>query len=145
MAYLCSANASFDDLVGIPFLEGGRDPKQGVDCLGIVLLGLKRMGIEADDPWNALAIEWHRGWRPTDLALPIGWLKATHGSPFEPGDVLGVADQQAKGPQKDTCQHVALMLPGGLVLQSSARYGSAIFPLARLRMRVVGHWRWCGK
>lgn len=133
MASQCKG--SFDDLVGVPFLEGGRDPAVGVDCLGIVLLGLHRLGIEAEDPWSALKTEWHRGWRPRDLDVPVGWATVKVGAPMQPGDVLGY------GPGS-TVDHVALLLPAGLVLQSTKQSGSVLFPITRLRSRILEVWRW---
>lgn len=126
---------SFDDLVGIPFVEGGRDPAVGLDCLGIVLEGLRRLGIEAEDPWSALKQEWHRGWRPRDLDVPVGWVRATPRAPLEAGDVLGHGQTQV-------VDHLALMLPAGLVLQSTQQHGSVIFPLRRITMRIREVWRW---
>lgn len=34
----------FRDLVGVPFLDGGRDPAVGLDCWGLVLAAQKRFG-----------------------------------------------------------------------------------------------------
>ena len=31
------------DLIGVPFVAGGRDPKVGLDCLGMVRIAVKRL------------------------------------------------------------------------------------------------------
>lgn len=126
---------SFDDLVGIPFVEGGRDPAVGLDCLGIVLEGLRRLGIESEDPWSALKQEWHRGWRPDDLYVPVGWVRCDRRTSLQPGDVLGYG-------HTPIVEHLALLLPAGLVLQSTRENGSVIFPLRRITMRIREVWRW---
>lgn len=38
----------YDDLIGIPFVDGGRDEK-GLDCWGLVRIAFKRQGIEVKD------------------------------------------------------------------------------------------------
>ena len=38
-----------EDLIGIPFLNGGRDPKVGLDCLGLVIEIHKRRNITLPD------------------------------------------------------------------------------------------------
>lgn len=36
---------NYSSLVGIPYLKGGRDPKEGLDCLGLCIEAYKRRGI----------------------------------------------------------------------------------------------------
>jgi len=38
-----------DDLVGIPFVNGGRDIRIGLDCWGLVMEVFKRYGVELPD------------------------------------------------------------------------------------------------
>lgn len=40
---------SFYDLVGRPFIDGGRDPQKGLDCWGLVLEVFRRSGIDLPD------------------------------------------------------------------------------------------------
>lgn len=35
---------AFDDLIGTPFVEGGRDPKTGIDCYGLLMVAYSRLG-----------------------------------------------------------------------------------------------------
>ena len=37
-----SDGLEFSDLIGIPFVDGGRDPKSGLDCWGLVLEVFRR-------------------------------------------------------------------------------------------------------
>lgn len=40
---------NFKDLIGIPFVDGGRDPNTGLDCWGLIIVAAKRLGIEIPD------------------------------------------------------------------------------------------------
>jgi cell wall-associated NlpC family hydrolase len=39
----------FDDLIGIPFVDGGRDPRTGLDCWGLVREVFRRAGTTLPD------------------------------------------------------------------------------------------------
>lgn len=39
----------YDDLIGIPFADGGRDPKKGLDCWGLVKEAFRRQGYAVQD------------------------------------------------------------------------------------------------
>ena len=72
-------NAELLDLMSAPYLEGGRSLSEGMDCLGIVLEGLRRQGL--DSAAGALILQvssgvagaWHEvagsEVRPNDIAL----------------------------------------------------------------------------
>lgn len=47
---------AYDDLIGIPFVDGGRDPKKGLDCWGLVKEAFRRQGYEVPD-YNISAAE----------------------------------------------------------------------------------------
>lgn len=40
---------NFRDLIGLPFIDGGRDPSIGLDCWGLIMEVTRRMGIELPD------------------------------------------------------------------------------------------------
>ena len=46
----------YDDLIGIPFVDGGRDAKSGLDCWGLVKEAFRRQGCEVPD-YHISAIE----------------------------------------------------------------------------------------
>lgn len=39
----------YDDLFGTPFVDGGRDPRTGLDCYGLVLEVFRRHGLTLPD------------------------------------------------------------------------------------------------
>lgn len=47
---------AYDDLIGIPFVDGGRDPESGLDCWGLVKEAFRRQGCEVPD-YHISAIE----------------------------------------------------------------------------------------
>jgi cell wall-associated NlpC family hydrolase len=42
-------NRVFTDLIGLPFVDGGRDPTSGLDCWGLSTEVFRRYGIELPD------------------------------------------------------------------------------------------------
>ena len=47
---------AYDDLIGVPFVDGGRDAKKGLDCWGLVKETFRRQGYEVPD-YNISAVE----------------------------------------------------------------------------------------
>lgn len=47
---------TYDDLIGIPFVDGGRNPKSGLDCWGLVKEAFRRQGCDVPD-YHISAIE----------------------------------------------------------------------------------------
>lgn len=47
---------AYDDLIGIPFVDGGRDPKSGLDCWGLVKEAFRRQGYAVLD-YSISAVE----------------------------------------------------------------------------------------
>ena len=39
----------YRDLIGIPFVDGGRDPATGLDCWGLVMAAMRKYGQEVPD------------------------------------------------------------------------------------------------
>ncbi len=37
------------DLIGVPFVDGGRDPETGLDCWGLTMIVMRRCGLEIPD------------------------------------------------------------------------------------------------
>lgn len=43
------APSGFSDLIGVPFVDGGRDPATGLDCWGLFMAVMGRFGREVKD------------------------------------------------------------------------------------------------
>ena len=72
-------------LDGSPLLHRGRDPKVGVDCVGLVYAGLARLGISLDEP------PFTYGQTPSEDQMTQGLQCHADRVPMdmrEPGDIL---------------------------------------------------------
>lgn len=63
-----TATRDVTDLMALPFQRGGRGV-DGIDCLGLTLAVLERIGIPAPDPWHSV----HEAWRKGDLDAATGF------------------------------------------------------------------------
>lgn len=71
------------ELVGIPYLHEGRDPATGLDCLGLICVFYKRLGIDVPDGDGE---PYSRDWFRQDPERYLrGILK--HGNPIEPAEL----------------------------------------------------------
>lgn len=119
---------TFDDLVGVKFLDKGRDPAVGLDCIGLVAEVYRRMGRRFPWPeqfgiecYNAETEEidpvaiarWHECWRP---------VKRQYGA------VCSMRDH-----------HIGVALCCDLVMHARARIGSVVIQKAdRLEPLITG-------
>lgn len=46
---MTSKNITFTDLIGLPFVDGGRDPTVGLDCWGLSTEIFRRYGVDVPD------------------------------------------------------------------------------------------------
>lgn len=84
---------SFSDLIGIRWVEGGRDAS-GMDCYGVVLEVLERLGLPMFDVWEQWREAYWDGWRAYRHAVPDGWewLEPEASADLREGDVLVTRD-----------------------------------------------------
>lgn len=123
-----------EDIIGTPWEEGGREPQKGLDCLGVVLLGLRRMGLPAFDPWAAWSRAWRAGWRSIEEAIPEGWRRVQQGEGLQAGDVLITMEMGSPS-------HIALLVDGMHVLTSVDGHGVVLWPLRWARQHLHSAWR----
>ncbi len=101
----------YQDLIGVEYRNGGRDPNQGLDCFGVVMLLLARCGVLIEDvqgypeDWdlaglNLIIENFHRPWRAVE-------------KPYRAGDVLIV-----QWPNKDRPTHLAVVVDGMRVVHA---------------------------
>ena len=121
-------------LLGIPYLEGGRDPNEGLDCLGLVLLVLASQGIPTSDPGQELKDAWRNGWRDIKAFAPPGWLNLGPAEACTAGDVLVLG---AGG----TAEHLAVAEDADWALHTRRGTTSHRVRIQAVRPRVLWIWR----
>ena len=122
-----------NDLVGIPYVTGGRDPVVGVDCVGLLELALERFGIRWRCFVNTEDAEAMADTLSRQQCSPI-WRKIEEAE-ARPGDVVVL-----------NRHHVGILVDGG-VLHSTRGHGSCIqsvTALRRSRYPVIAWYRYCG-
>lgn len=73
------------DLIGIPFVDGGRDPKVGLDCWGLFMIVMSRLGQTVPD-YKISCFDSTEIGKAARYALATQWLKTD-----QPGPGVGVA------------------------------------------------------
>lgn len=121
--------AAVQHLLAIPYKLGGRD-REGMDCLGIVLEGLRALGMPAEDPGDRLAKRFAEGWREFRDGVPADW-KREHLADTRAGDLLLI---ERRGVE----DHCALDLGDGYLLVAD-RTGSHL--VRRDRVKAASRWR----
>jgi cell wall-associated NlpC family hydrolase len=126
------------DLIGIPFLQNGRDPAIGLDCWGLCREALKRFGQDVPDfpqaVYNALEISCRfAGETQTGL-----WEKITEPVP---GCVVAMAIDPDL-PYAIT--HLGVYIGGGRVLHTIKKLNSSLFRTDDRFWggKIRGYYRW---
>lgn len=114
------------DLIGTPYLWGGRDPSEGLDCWGLV----RAVRPEVPDYAAADAREAAR----VMAEHAPDWLPA---DPPAPGDVLLLGTRRP--------HHCGILTERG-VLHTTRTLGAVLEPLAAIRQRypLIRGYRWPG-
>ena len=111
--------------VGIPYLQNGRTRSQGVDCLGLLLVFFKELGIIVDYKQEFYQADWYQH---TPEERYLNGLKQ-HGIEIEPyqilpGDVLYFrTGLLAKAPIRKIT-HAGIALPVHVLLLPNLRAGA---------------------
>ncbi|HET9692870.1 MAG TPA: NlpC/P60 family protein [Steroidobacteraceae bacterium] len=121
------------DLVGIPYVEGGRLEHSGLDCLGLVLLGLQELGVRAEDPFAAATLRWNHGIRDVEQLFPDEFRQVSIDRP-RLGEVVMFRSRTAPA-------HVMLVAEDLYVLNTDREKGSHLLRWADVRPHVVSMWR----
>lgn len=136
------ASKLYQDLLGVRFVDGGRDPKTGLDCLGVVRVYLSRVRLV---PPGAFPLD-RTG---TSAADALGWVES---------DCSVWWDRIGDGPLAATklgdvvfsvanaLPHVAVLVydrAPRLLLSSSIQRGTYTLPLERAHVQgeIVGVYR----
>lgn len=129
------------ELLGTKFLVGGRSAS-GLDCLGVVLLGLDQLGVPEHlrpDPWAHLRRSWEDGDRSRLAeAFPPGWTRVSP-VPAVPADGAIVLLPARPGEGDDVPSHVGLCVEG-YVWSARRTVGVYSAPWFRVMRRILEYW-----
>ncbi len=130
--------ADLSGLIGIPFVQSGRNPKTGLDCWGLCREVFRRYGTEVPDfhvaCYDAFQIHYLvEGERSS-------WIRLD-----EPGDgclVLFALDAQVP----DLIQHLGIYVGAGRILHTLEKRGSSLIRLNDrfFGNKIRGFYRWNG-
>lgn len=118
----------WEDLLGVPFSWGGRDPATGLDCLGLVIEVYRRLGLRGiiPDPQGA----WKRVRQGQDYIgeglKESGWRKVPN-SEIEAGALVILDAHGSKN-----ADHVGIYLGAGKLLHAATEVGVQVIPLDAL-------------
>ena len=129
------------DLIGVPFLDKGRDPKRGLDCWGLVLEVQRRIGNAVPDYAvtscyaSGECDAWVRGesvggkWVDVDEPLP-GDIVVMETNPNMPGCI----------------DHCGVFIGGGRFIHAIQKHevSAPKLRLASMFGKVRGFYRWAG-
>lgn len=120
----------YDDLIGIPFADGGRDPKKGLDCWGLVKEAFRRQGYAVQD-YNISAAK----------AANIAWTMKKQENDWihlnEPR--VGCLVLLRLTPRL-WANHVGIYIGDGKFLHAYLPTGVCIDRLRRWQSRIVGYY-----
>lgn len=126
------------DVRHTPFVDGGRDPRKGLDCWGLVRVVLRRMGIDAPDYRHSAFASHDIGGTAAREMAGGAWAVVT--SP-KAGDVVCMDNDPAV---PGTVQHFGVYLGGNLFIHILQKTGVLLTDIndpfwAR---RIRGYCRW---
>ena len=128
----------YRDLVGIPFVDGGRDPATGLDCWGIVMSAMLKLGKEVPDFKISC-------WSVQDIAgafaIAVRDFEKAEGP--EEGTIVAMA-QDPEYP--DTVQHFGICIGAGRFLHAMQKIRSCAPRLDHpfWKNKIRGYYRWTG-
>jgi hypothetical protein len=125
-------SADLRDVLGSPFVRGGRQVGVALDCLGVVGAVAARRGLPPPDGWASIKAAWERGEIDAASGFPAGWTRQPPGTVLQSGDVLVYVRGGWPG---------CAIVDGGLVLTSSPETGAYACPLQRWQIKPQEVWR----
>lgn len=121
-----------EDLIGVPFAIGGRDPSIGLDCVGLLLEVYRRAGIIMPSVPGGYGDTWGSDWEIIREMERLGWSRIT--GTVQALDAVLVPDRDSGLPT-----HVGVLLDESRVLHAHRSCGVVVTPLRALRVESI--WR----
>lgn len=125
------------DLIGVPFVDGGRDRK-GLDCWGLVMLAMLRAGKQIPD-YN---VNCHEREKIAKLvADPEQWVSWKKIDDPMPGDGIAL---RVDPNMPDAIQHFGVYLGSGKFIHTTRKTGVMVSRITdpMWRGRIEGYYRW---
>ncbi|MEL7690277.1 NlpC/P60 family protein [Citromicrobium bathyomarinum] len=119
------------ELAGTPFRLQGRDPAHGLDCIGLVLVSLARIGIELHLPADYRPRR--RRFEIPDAALQRAGL-ASAPAPYVAGDILLLRTAPVQ-------VHLGIVRDAGWVIHAHAGLGRVVAQPLSESWAVAAAWR----
>ena len=129
----------FNDLIGVPFADGGRDIKTGFDCYGLVMEVYRRNGINLPEYFApALDSEAVSNQIETAKQLPI-WERSDRSEP----PLLAVMAIHFNSP---LCNHTGVYIGDGKFIHTRERIGVCVSSITAppWNKQVVGIYKFIG-
>ena len=127
-------------LIGIPFVDGGRDPKKGLDCWGLLMQASREFGYKVPD-YNICAFCSPDIWEKYKVETGRLWRKVK--SPT-PGCVLAFATDPE---MPDAVCHFGIYIGRGQFLHTLKKSSSILSRLDHFywRNKLRGIYEWAGE
>ena len=125
-------------LVGLPFVDEGRDPGRGLDCWGLVMEVQRQLGREIPDYGVGAHETAAVAACATSAAEAEGWTRVATPSP---GDVICLAiDKDLPG----LTNHFGVVVDGGRFIHALGKLGVCVTPLDHpfFKTRITGYYKW---
>ena len=123
--------AAAESLAGTPFRFRGRDPRNGLDCVGLVIVALHRIG-SALPPVPPYSMR-QRDFSPMLTAATAAGFESVDDVPW-PGDLLLLR----AGPAQP---HLAILAMNGGVIHAHAGLGRVVLTPPPCPLPIARHWR----
>lgn len=126
---------NYIDLLGIPFLDGGRDAKKGFDCYGLAMMVFERYGLEVPE-YYAPALDDEAVNSQVEKVKAIEWVQVEKSSLSVPCLVLMKFNSKL-------CNHVGVYIGEGKFIHCRNPIGVNIDRIESpaWRRRIVGFYK----
>ena len=127
------------DLIGIPFVNGGRDPKKGLDCMGLTIAARKKLGQSMPD-FKVDCYASAKIFATFTMEAASHWQKLD--AP-EIGCVVAIAFDEE---MPDQVQHLGVYIGKDNFIHTLEKTGSIISSVNDLQFknRIRGYYKWIG-
>ena len=128
------------DLIGLPFVTGGRDPSTGLDCAGVVQVVYQRMGVDKL-PHHLFARPYSDAGESAETApiLDAGRGHVERIERAEPGCMVGIRNESD---MPDVVNHVAVVVDRERILHAVPGHNVRLDRINSKLWKIEGYYRW---